>query len=120
MRHPTQAEVYRNGVFAGILIEESHQLYIFRYDDDYFADTSKPAISLTLPKTQQEYQSPYLFPFFFNMLSEGVNRKLQSIHLRIDEEDHFGILLATAQVDTIGAVTVKLLNSKSKTSPCQQ
>ena len=102
-----QAAVYHNKIFAGILIEESRQLYTFRYDDAYFADTSKPAISLTLPKTQQEYHSPYLFPFFFNMLSEGANRKLQSIHLRIDEEDHFGLLLATAQVDTVGAITVK-------------
>ena len=41
------------------------------------------------------------------MLSEGVNRDLQSILLRIDEEDHFGLLAATAQVDSIGAVTVK-------------
>lgn len=41
------------------------------------------------------------------MLSEGVNRNLQSIQLRIDEEDHFGLLAATAQYDTIGAITVK-------------
>ena len=102
-----KAAVYHNKIFAGVLSEENRQLYIFRYDDAYFADTSKPAISLTLPKTQQEYRSPYLFPFFFNMLSEGANRKLQSIHLRIDEEDHFGLLLATAQFDTVGAVTVK-------------
>lgn len=112
-RRTSQAAVYRNRIYAGILIEVSSQLYTFRYDDDYFADTSKPAISLTLPKTQQEYHSPYLFPFFFNMLSEGANRKLQSIHLRIDEEDHFSTLLTTAQVDTIGAVTVKPFKSES-------
>jgi serine/threonine-protein kinase HipA len=41
------------------------------------------------------------------MLSEGANRKLQCIQLRIDEEDNFGLLLATAQFDTIGAITVK-------------
>lgn len=41
------------------------------------------------------------------MLSEGDNRKLQSRMLHIDEDDDFGILLATAQYDTIGAVTVK-------------
>ena len=41
------------------------------------------------------------------MLSEGVNRKLQCTQLRIDEEDNFGLLLATAQFDTIGAITVK-------------
>jgi serine/threonine-protein kinase HipA len=31
----------------------------------------------------------------------------QSRLLRIDEKDHFGILLATAQYDTVGAITVK-------------
>lgn len=100
-------EIYRNGILAGILREESREHFVFRYDDQYFNDTSKPSISLTLPKTKQEYRSEFLFPFFFNMLSEGVNRKLQSKLLRIDEEDHFGLLMATAQVDTIGAVTVK-------------
>jgi serine/threonine-protein kinase HipA len=36
-----------------------------------------------------------------------VNRTLQSRQLRIDEEDSFGFLLATAGYDTIGAITVK-------------
>ena len=107
-----KAEVYRNGNLAGFLTEENRSHYIFRYDNAYFSDNSKPAISLTLPKTKQEYISEYLFPFFFNMLSEGVNRKLQSKLLRIDEEDNFGLLIATAQFDTIGAVTVKPISEK--------
>jgi HipA-like protein len=41
------------------------------------------------------------------MLSEGVNRKLQSRMLRIDENDFFGLLMASAQYDTIGAITIK-------------
>lgn len=102
-----KADIYRNGLLAGNLTEEDRTSYIFRYDDKYFNDSSCPAISLTLPKSQQEYHSGYLFPFFYNMLSEGVNKKLQSIQLKIDEEDSFGFLLATAQYDTIGAVTVK-------------
>jgi HipA-like protein len=100
-------EIYRNEMLAGKLTEVSLKHYVFTYDDNYFYDASKPAISLTLPKTQKEYSSEFLFPFFFNMLSEGVNRKLQSTQLRIDEEDHFGLLAATAQHDTIGAITVK-------------
>jgi HipA-like protein len=100
-------EIYRNGILAGTLTEENRQRYVFRYDDNYFNDANKPGISLTMPKTQKEYSSEFLFPFFFNMLSEGVNRKLQSTHLRIDEEDNFGLLAATAQYDTIGAITVK-------------
>ena len=100
-------EIYRNKENAGTLTEESRELYTFRYNDAYYNDSTKPAISLTLPKSQQEYHSPVLFPFFFNMLSEGVNRQLQTRLLKIDEQDNFGLLAATAQYDTIGAVTVK-------------
>lgn len=107
-----KAEVYRNGIKAGILTEESRKHYIFRYNDSYFADIAKPAISVTLPKSQQEYRSEFLFPFFFNMLSEGANRRLQSTLLKIDEEDNFGLLIATAQFDTIGAVTIKPLGNE--------
>lgn len=100
-------QIYRNGDLAGILTEESRTSFVFRYEDEYFHDTGKAAISLTLPKTQQEYRSKYLFPFFYNMLSEGVNKRLQSKQLKIDESDSFGLLMATAQFDTIGPVTVK-------------
>jgi serine/threonine-protein kinase HipA len=99
--------IYRNQLYAGRLTEENRAAYTFRYDNEYFADAAKPAISLTLPKSQQEYRSTVLFPFFFNMLSEGVNKQLQNRLLKIDEQDHFGLLAATAQYDTIGAITVK-------------
>jgi HipA-like protein len=99
-------EIYRNGTLAGTLTEVNRQHYVFMYDDNYFNDPDKPAISLTLPKKQKEYSSEFLFPFFFNMLSEGVNRKLQCTQLKIDEDDNFGLLAVTAQHDTIGAVTV--------------
>lgn len=56
-------EIYRNGILAGLLIEENRKHYIFRYDEKYFMDENKPAISLTLPKTQKEYSSEFMFPF---------------------------------------------------------
>lgn len=102
-----QAEVYINRVLAGILIEENRNSFVFQYNETYFADQNKPAVSLTLPKTQKEFRNKFLFPVFSNILSEGANRKLQSRLLKIDEEDDFGILLATAQYDTVGAITVK-------------
>jgi len=104
-----KAAVYLRGEYAGEITEVSRKEYIFNYDHDYFEHINKPAISLTLPKTQKEYRSEYLFPFFFNMLSEGSNRIVQSRMLGIDENDHFGILVATAQHDVAGAVTVKPL-----------
>ena len=102
-----KAEIYRNNNLAGLLIEKNRNDYIFRYNNDYFNDTSKPSISLTLSKTAQEHRSNCLFPCFFNMLSEGANKILQCRRLRIDEKDNFGLLIATANMDTIGALTVK-------------
>lgn len=109
-----RAKIYRNGELTGYLTEHDDHHYTFAYDDSWYADPSKPAVSLTLPKTQKEYHSEYLFPFFFNMLSEGVNRQLQSRLLRIDENDHFGFLLATAQANTIGAITAKPIDSETE------
>ena len=105
-----RAEVYRNSVLAGILSEADSGSYTFTYDSGYYNDNSKPGISLTLPKTQLTYTSEHLFPFFYNMISEGTNRVLQSKLLRIDETDFFGLLLATAQYDTIGAIIVKQID----------
>ena len=62
-----KANVYCNGVLAGELTETPDRKYLFRYEDDYFKDSAKPAVSLTLPKNEQEYYSDSLFPFFFNM-----------------------------------------------------
>lgn len=98
-----QCEVYVNGIAAGELREENSGLYTFAYYDDY---KGKP-VCLAMPVRKEVYTSDHLFPFFFNMLSEGANRKTQSQMLHIDENDDFGIMLATAQTDTIGAVTIK-------------
>ena len=101
------AEVYRNGILAGTLIEDDARKYSFEYDANYFNNANTSSISLTMPKSKRRYEADYLFPFFFNMLSEGVNRKVQSRQLQISEKDHFGLLLATSSIDTIGAITVK-------------
>jgi serine/threonine-protein kinase HipA len=48
-----------------------------------------------------------LFPFFYGILSEGVNKDIQCRLLKIDEQDDFTRLLETAGEDTIGAITIK-------------
>jgi len=100
-------EIYRNRILAGLLKEIDAKNFVFTYDDLYYNDASKPAISLTLPKLQKEYHCDVIFPFFSNMIAEGENKKMQSQLLKIDENDQFGLLLATAQADTIGNITVK-------------
>jgi HipA-like protein len=106
-----KAEIYNNGQLAGILEKRSAQLYVFTYDDHYFTSENSYAISLSLPKTKQQYSSSALFPFFYGLLSEGVNKQTQCRLLRIDENDHFSLLLATAISDTIGSITVKEITS---------
>jgi HipA-like protein len=102
-----EAIIYRNNDRVGLLTLSDNGIYAFRYDDSYYNDASKPSISLTLPKKNQRYESKLMFPFFFNMLSEGVNKRLQCRQLQIDKNDTFSLLLATAGTDTIGAVTVR-------------
>ncbi len=101
------ARVYRNSIFAGILKEESNKTFRFDYDTEYLSNEKNPAISLTLPRSSKTFRSDHLFPFFFNMLAEGVNRKVQLRQWQISDNDHFGLLLATSSKDTIGAVTLK-------------
>lgn len=98
-----QCKVYVNNVDAGILQETDDRNYVFTYSKDYHGEP----VCLAMPVRNAPYHSDHLFPFFFNMLSEGANRQVQSTLLHIDEKDDFGIMLATAQYDTIGAVTVK-------------
>ena len=102
-----KGEVYNNSVLAGVLEKTDTQEYVFRYDQRYFDDPACPAISLSFPKSHQEYRSSNLFPFFFGLLSEGVNKQTQCRLLRIDENDDFTLLLKTASNDTIGSITIK-------------
>jgi len=101
-----KADVFKNGELIGRITETDKNNYVFKYIESWVNDTSKPDLCLSMPKSAEEYRSSYLFPFFFNMLSEGANRKIQSKLLRIDENDHFGFLLATSGYDTLGSVTV--------------
>jgi serine/threonine-protein kinase HipA len=97
--------LYKNEL-AGELIQFDDGSFIFRYDQLWLNDGSKPSISLTLPKTKMEFQSSTLFPFFFNLIPEGVNKRLICSNKRIDFDDYFGILLEVAGGDTIGAVKI--------------
>jgi serine/threonine-protein kinase HipA len=104
------ARVLYKGEVAGILTESDDGTYTFTYDHAWVADPARPAITLTLPKADGPYRSPFLFPFFFHLLPEGVNRQSACRQLRIDPEDDFGLLLHIARADTVGAVTIERIN----------
>jgi len=101
-----RAQVYCLGVLAGIL-SKSRAGYRFHYVPDYLRDSKAPAISLTFPKREAVFESAALFPYFFGLLAEGDNKKVQCRVMKIDEADHFTRLLMTCQTETIGGVTVR-------------
>ncbi len=101
-----KAEILFKEEAAGLLTQHDDGTFVFRYHDSWMADSTKVGISLTLPKTQQEYHSKYLFAFFFNMLPEGSNKQVVCSHMRIDSDDYFGLLMTTAKTDCIGAIRV--------------
>ena len=107
-----KAKVLYKNEEAGILTQHDDGSFSFRYHDDWSDNNSKQSISLTLPKTEKEFHSEYLFPFFYNMLPEGSNKQVVCKLNRIDREDHFGLLMSTAKNDSIGAVRVIKIESE--------
>lgn len=97
---------------AGILSQLDDGSFQFEYFNEWIENTSKPSISVTLPKKNRKFTSKEIFPFFYHLLPEGNNKKIVCQSLKIDENDEFGILLNTAQYDTIGAVTIAKLKDE--------
>ena len=110
-----RASVYQNGELAGTLAKRGGR-YTFVYEEAYFSDRAKPAISLSFPKSQRSFQSDTLFAFFYGLLSEGTNKEIQCKTLRIDEKDDFTRLVKTAHTETIGAITVREINPAQPTT----
>lgn len=104
------AKILFKGQEAGVLTQHDDGTFTFQYNASWVEDSSKPAISLTLPKTASPYHSKYLFPFFYNMLPEGSNKQVVYQLNHLDKTDYFGLLLTIAQTDTIGAVTVSKID----------
>lgn len=107
-----QAKVLFKEEEAGILTQLDDGTFSFRYHKSWVTDGTKPGVSLTLPKTDVEYRSEYLFPFFYNMLPEGSNKQVVCTLNRIDSTDAFGLLMTTAKYDTIGAVNIIKIEDK--------
>jgi len=98
-------KVYCRGVLAG-RIQQMPDGYRFTYDPQYLASAATKPISLVLPKQRKPVLSKVLFSFFYGLLAEGILKETQCRKLKLDENDHFGRLLKTANSDTIGDITV--------------
>ena len=101
-----KGNVFINGVFCGMLTEKADGSFVFEYDEAYRNNPLSVPVCIAMPLSKARYESAALFPFFFNLLSEGENRTFKAQINGISTEDDFGLLLKTASYDTIGAVTV--------------
>ena len=108
-------QVLYNGRLAGVLSKSAGK-YSFVYDKNYLVTATQP-VSLTLPLREAPYESDVLFPAFVNRLSEGSNKAMQNRLLKIDENDYFGLLLATAGGDYIGPISIKEIHEKDNPLP---
>jgi len=105
------AQVLYDSQLAGVL-SKSGGSYRFVYDKNYLVTADRP-VSLTLPLREEPFESDVLFPAFVNRLSEGANKAMQSRLLKIDENDYFGLLLATAGGDSIGPITIQEIHESA-------
>lgn len=106
-----QAKVLFKENEAGLLTQHDNGTFTFRYHELWLEDTSRPPVSLTLPKRVAPYESDFLFPFFYNMLPEGSNKQVICKLNQIDDDDYFGLLMVTAKNDAIGAVRVQKIDN---------
>lgn len=98
-----KAQVFYKNELAGY-ITETPDGYTFQYDHAFFKKNIP--ISMSLPPREKPYHSKELFPFFKGLLPEGWYLDIVSATQKVDSKDSFGLLLASASGDTIGAVTV--------------
>ena len=105
-----QAEIYRKGIFAGILTEEGGE-YRFCYDDTYLARKDAQPISLTLPLQTEAYISPVLFPFFDGLIPEGWLLDVALRNTDISILDRMSLLLLCCK-ECIGSVSVVPINKE--------
>lgn len=98
------AFVYVRNVFAGTLAETDSG-YSFSYDKDYLKSDNAAAVSLTLPLSDEPYNSRTLFSFFDGLIPEGWLLNVVSRNWKIDTKDRFGLLLVACK-DAIGNVSI--------------
>jgi serine/threonine-protein kinase HipA len=98
-------QVYFKNIYAGTLVQEPGNRYVFSYDSSYLEGENSP-ISFSLPLRKEPFISQYgLHPFFDNLLSQGWLKNAQAKALGVKSEDRFALLLGFG-FDLAGAVSI--------------
>ena len=98
--------VYYDNEYCGVIVQYDNNHFTFEYDDSYFANKDKKAISLTMPKSQKKYESNILFPFFDGLIPEGYLLEVAIRKFNISRNDRMSLLLKTCN-NPIGIVSVR-------------
>ena len=99
-----QADIYRKGVFAGVLTEDGGE-YRFCYDEAYLMCDDAQPVSLTFPLQSESFVSPVLFPFFDGLIPEGWLLDVALRNTDISVLDRMSLLLLCCK-ECIGSVSV--------------
>ena len=87
---------------AGFLSKHGESSYRFSYLLDY----DGPAVSLTMPTTQQVYEFDRFPPFFDGLLPEGWQLEALLRQAKVDRHDYMRHLALIGR-DAVGAVSVQ-------------
>lgn len=96
------AVIYMHEKRAGILTQQPDGSYDFQYVSNY----TGPAISLTLPTTQEHYHFDQFPAFFDGLLPEGPMLEALLRHAKLDRHDYLGQLIMIGE-ELVGAVSVR-------------
>jgi len=99
-----KAAVLINDQLSGFL-EETAEGFKFMYTQEYLNSPDSTAVSLTLPLSKDQYNSPVIFPFFDGLIPEGWLLDIASKNWKIDPRDRMGLLLSCCR-DCLGNVSI--------------
>lgn len=100
-----KGEVYLFDRLAGMISEDSDGVFRFAYDAQYLAQPDALPVSLTMPLTEELYESDRLFPFFDGLIPEGWLLDIAEKSWKLNPRDRMGLLLSCCR-KCIGAVSV--------------
>lgn len=116
LKQITHADVYKKGVFAGVLSRTARGCK-FEYDKDFLAQNTE-GISYQMPIAQESYviSGVNLPPFFAGLLPEGLRLTTLIEKIKTSTDDLMSLLLVTG-ADCIGDVSVLPSGERSKAKP---
>lgn len=84
--------VWWEGAVVGALRADRHGAMRFAYADDWLADPTAPALSVSLPKRPEPYPPRQCRPFFEGLLPEGAQRDAVAAALGVSRANEFRLL----------------------------